>query len=388
MKLNLARRIYELADPADRVPGKLSLDESACQKSIGKYSVQNYFPAFRTTLVLVPKRLLSQWVGEFRKFLTKTAFEKLRIAQITTVDQLLKLRVGDIQCFDVILLSYRVLFDLKYRGRLRTLMGITQMRDNQCPMMNLLQEATGRFMRNCAGGKSGHFKDELQGRRKYAQKELDRAEKNGRVVVSDEADEKDDEEDDDEEDDEDMDDSDSEEDDVLSGMKNGKKKRVLKKATKKDQQARGGTKKGKAKPAPKAKVGNKAATGASIGSREDGEKAGTSKKRTREDGENEEGGCSSSVAPGQGCSSGGRRQFWRAKLVQIEAEGKKWPEWWENENYVVRINMLFCEWERGTRLGGCLGWGGGGEGGVSNEQALRCSCSNELEKQHWYTTRV
>ena len=138
--------------PTTRPVGKLSAKDSASQKSILGVDVEDCFPAFQTTLILVPDRLLTQWVGEFEKFLPPAEFGRLRIAQVRELSEWFMLRVGDIQNFDVILMSYDVLFDPRYRARLRKLVGIQQMTENQCPTMNLLREATGRFMRNPVGG--------------------------------------------------------------------------------------------------------------------------------------------------------------------------------------------------------------------------------------------
>lgn len=87
--------------PADHPAGAgtLSLSESARLGQIlgGRFDVRDYFPALNTTLILVPERLLSQWVGEFKKFLLEKEYGKLRIAQVSTVTELAALRVGDIQ---------------------------------------------------------------------------------------------------------------------------------------------------------------------------------------------------------------------------------------------------------------------------------------------------
>ena len=56
--------------------------------------------------------------------------------------------------------------------RFRVLCGISSVRDNQCPVIGLLREATGRLMRNCAGGAKG-AKD-LKELEKKAERELER----------------------------------------------------------------------------------------------------------------------------------------------------------------------------------------------------------------------
>lgn len=76
------------------------------------------------------------------------------------------------RCLDVLVVSLRVFFDTQYRMRFRVLCGISSVRDNQCPVIGLLREATGRFMRNCAGGAKG-AKD-LKELEKKAERELER----------------------------------------------------------------------------------------------------------------------------------------------------------------------------------------------------------------------
>ena len=170
--------IYKLSNK-EAPPGTVDAENEAKQGSIlqGKYNIHGYFPALNTTLILVPGRLLSQWVGEFEKFLTPERFNKLRIAQITKLEELEFLRVGDIQNFDVVLMAYSVFFHSDYRARLRKLTGLGLLLENKCPRMNLLRHATGRFMKSTNSGDSSkaELKQELNALRAEFDRELSKA---------------------------------------------------------------------------------------------------------------------------------------------------------------------------------------------------------------------
>ena len=264
--------IYELSNK-DAPPGTVKAEDEAKQGSIlqGKYNIQGYFPALNTTLILVPGRLLSQWVGEFEKFLTPERFNQLRIAQITKLEELEFLRVGDIQNFDVVLMAYSVFFHNDYRTRLRNLTGLEYVLENKCPRMNLLRHATGRFMKSTNSGDSSkaELKQELKALRIEFNRELmSKADGGGHTGAA------------------------------LTGTG-------------------GSVAKSKA-------TNNKSSKKRKAEELEDEGEDGEGEKQEQDETDD-------AVALGENMKKGAVRQFWKAKLSVLDEEVNKWPSWWKRK---------------------------------------------------------
>ncbi|CAD7956650.1 unnamed protein product [Amoebophrya sp. A120] len=79
------------------------------------------FPAPKTTLILVPSHLIDQWSTEIEKFLPNN---KLKILVCKNISPLKIRTVYDLQQYDVILVTYRVLYSSVHQSRFEELSGL------------------------------------------------------------------------------------------------------------------------------------------------------------------------------------------------------------------------------------------------------------------------
>eukprot|EP00392_Amoebophrya_sp_AT5.2_P013519 g13643.t1 len=80
-----------------------------------------FFPAPKTTLILVPSHLIDQWSTEIEKFLPNN---KLKILICKNISPLKIRSVYEIQQYDIILVTYRVLYSSIHQQRFEELSGL------------------------------------------------------------------------------------------------------------------------------------------------------------------------------------------------------------------------------------------------------------------------
>ncbi|CAD7941861.1 unnamed protein product [Amoebophrya sp. A25] len=114
------RSSFPSSDARGKKRQVLSFEQQCRLLQMNDVDRESLFPAPKTTLILVPSHLIDQWSTEIEKFLPKNDLKVLVCKNIAPLKQR---TVYELQQFDVILVTYRVLYSPVHQSRLCSLSG-------------------------------------------------------------------------------------------------------------------------------------------------------------------------------------------------------------------------------------------------------------------------